>query len=102
MSEAAAAIPFVGPIVQGIKQKRQEKRAETDLREEQKKAETALIRQKRENDMAIKQANQKAPDVMGLLAAAQKPKTPSTMLTGPEGVDQTQMTLGRTKLLGEP
>ena len=69
------------------------------------------------NDQAIKQAkdtaaaadrannaaNAKTPDVAAMLAAnlaAGKSGAAGTMLTGPGGIDPTQLTLGKSSLLG--
>ena len=49
-------------------------------------------------------ANQKKPDTMAILSAAQqagKAGPSGTMLTGPMGVDPNALTLGKTTLLGQ-
>lgn len=54
-------------------------------------------------DQAFNQANQKRPDTAAILAAAQqagKGGASGTMLTGPQGVDPSQLTLGKSTLLG--
>jgi len=54
-------------------------------------------------DEANNRANMKAPDSAAMMAAnvlAGKAGSGSTMLTGPQGVDQSQLTLGKTTLLG--
>jgi len=54
-----------------------------------------------EQDM--NRGNQKRPDTMGILAAAQqagKAGPSGTMLTGPQGIDPSALTLGRNTLLG--
>lgn len=54
-------------------------------------------------DEANNQANAKSPDSAALLAAnlaAGKQGAAGTMLTGPGGVDPTQLTLGKSSLLG--
>lgn len=54
-------------------------------------------------DQAFNKANQKAPNVMGILAAnetAGKAGLSSTMLTGPTGIDPSALLLGRATLLG--
>lgn len=56
-----------------------------------------------EQDRQVNAANAKAPDVNALLAAAQqqaKGGPASTMLTGSTGVDPSQLTLGKSTLLG--
>lgn len=56
-----------------------------------------------ESDRATNRANARSPDVAAMLTAnmlAGKQGGASTMLTGPQGVDPSQLTLGRTSLLG--
>jgi hypothetical protein len=53
--------------------------------------------------MAMNAANRRQPDVAGIMerAGQQAGGGPSsTMLTGPGGVDPTQLSLGRSTLLG--
>ena len=55
------------------------------------------------NEEAVNRANMKRPNVNAILAAAQnaaKSGVGSTMLTGPTGVDQSALTLGKSSLLG--
>jgi hypothetical protein len=52
---------------------------------------------------ATNKANAKAPDTSALLASnasAGRAGNASTMLTGPQGVDTSQLTLGKNTLLG--
>lgn len=54
-------------------------------------------------DQAFNQANQKKPDTSAILSAAQqagKSGVSGTMLTGPQGVDPSSLTLGKSTLLG--
>jgi hypothetical protein len=54
-------------------------------------------------DQAFNQQNQKKPDTSAILSAAQqsgKMGASGTMLTGPQGVDVSQLTLGKSTLLG--
>jgi hypothetical protein len=54
-------------------------------------------------DEANNQANAKSPDTSAILAAnlaAGKQGAAGTMLTGPGGIDPTQLTLGKSSLLG--
>ena len=54
-------------------------------------------------DQAINRANQKSPDSAAAMAAnvlAGKAGQSGTMLTGSQGIDQSQLTLGKTNLLG--
>ena len=55
------------------------------------------------NEEAANRANMKRPNVNAILAAAQsaaKSGVGSTMLTGPTGVDQSALSLGKSTLLG--
>ena len=54
-------------------------------------------------DQANNNANKKQPNVSGILSAAQqaaKGGVGGTMLTGPQGVDPSTLTLGKSTLLG--
>jgi hypothetical protein len=66
-------------------------------------AATAAAKNQQMADEANNQANAKTPDVAAQLQAnlaAGKQGAAGTMLTGPSGVDPTQLTLGQTSLLG--
>ena len=55
------------------------------------------------NEEAVNRANMKRPNVNAILAATQnaaKSGVGSTMLTGPTGVDQSALSLGKSTLLG--
>ena len=55
------------------------------------------------SEAAMRRAGQQTPDVAGIMAAAQEGAAggPSaTMLTGPQGIDPSQLSLGRSTLLG--
>ena len=65
------------------------------------------IKQAKDNaaaaDRANNAANARSPDTAGLLAAnlaAGKQGASGTMLTGPGGIDPSQLTLGKSSLLG--
>lgn len=54
-------------------------------------------------DQAMNRANQKKPNVAGMLSANQqsaKSGVSGTMLTGPSGVNPVDLTLGKNTLLG--
>lgn len=56
-----------------------------------------------QTDEAMNRANQKSPDSAALMAAnvlSGKAGAGSTMLTGPQGIDPSQLTLGKSTLLG--
>lgn len=70
-------------------------------RDAQKDARRNALRQERAADEATNRANQKSPDVAGLLADAQRRGlVGGTMLTGPQGVDSSALQLGKNSLLG--
>ncbi len=59
--------------------------------------------QQRKSEMAINQANRRAPDVNSIMQAANsasKGGPSGTMLTGPTGVDPNALSLGKSTLLG--
>lgn len=67
------------------------------------KAQATADKQAKAADEATNRANQKKPDTSAILAAAQqagKVGTSGTMLTGPTGVDQSALNLGKNTLLG--
>jgi hypothetical protein len=54
-------------------------------------------------DEANNRANQKSPDVSAMLSAsamAGRSGQTGTLLTGPQGIDTSSLTLGKTNLLG--
>lgn len=54
-------------------------------------------------EIATNKANQRQPDVAGMLGAAARAGQSgqgSTMLTGPSGIDPASLTLGKSSLLG--
>ena len=79
--------------------------------QEQKKAAERASQQAQQNadkqaadaDQAMNRANQKKPDTSAILSAAQqsgKSGPSGTMVTGPQGVDPSSLSLGKTTLLG--
>ena len=75
-------------------------REQADARREAKKS---AEKQEGLQEEANNRANSNQPDTSAILAAAQqaaKAGVSGTMLTGPEGVDQSQLTLGKKTLLG--
>lgn len=66
-------------------------------------AKDAALKQEQAADQANNRANQKSPDTTAIMSAAQqagKAGASGTMLTGPTGVDQSQLSLGKSTLLG--
>ena len=75
------------------------KRQESAQRNAMRQAEATA----KSNEEAVNRANMKRPNVNAILAAAQnsaKSGVGSTMLTGPTGVDQSALSLGKSTLLG--
>lgn len=67
-------------------------------------AQANALKQEKAADEASNRANQKRPDTMALLSAAQqsgKAGASGTMLTGPQGVDPNLLALGKSTLLGQ-
>jgi uncharacterized protein HemX len=101
---ATAAAAGAGySIVAGQQGKKQQERA----MQQQERAQAAQLAQtqaqQRRSEMAMNAANRKQPDVSSIMerAGQQAGGGPSsTMLTGPGGVDPTQLSLGRSTLLG--
>lgn len=78
-------------------------RAASAQEDAQKKAKAAAKTQERKAEEATNAANRKQPDTMAILSAAQqaaKGGPSGTMLTGPQGVNPNQLSLGKTSLLG--
>lgn len=99
---AMAAAPYLlggmfgNSLVQGnVANKRQQGAQDAATREAKKTADLA--------DQANNKANQKAPNVQGLLsnnAMQGRNGISGTMLTGPNGIDTSALKLGKTTLLG--
>ena len=72
-------------------------------REAQQQAVAAAERQESVSQQAMARANQKRPDTTAIVERAQQAGRggpASTMLTGPKGIGQESMQLGRSTLLG--
>ena len=55
------------------------------------------------SEQAMRRVSQQAPDVASIMASAQEGAgggPSATMLTGPQGIDPSQLSLGRNTLLG--
>ena len=78
-------------------------RAAKAQKDAQAQALEAAQKQEKASDEAVNRANQKTPDTAGILSSAQqasKTGASGTMLTGPMGIDQSMLQLGRKSLLG--
>lgn len=69
----------------------------------QQKAEGQALSTERQGAIAQNAANMKTPDIASILARASqmsKGGAGGTMLTGPQGIDTSQLNLGKNTLLG--
>jgi len=93
----ASAAGAGASIIQGQKQAGAQKAANQQAKE-------ASAKQADAADQANNRANAKTPDIAAMLSANQgaaKGGASGTMLTGPQGLDPTQLQLGRSTLLGQ-
>ncbi len=101
---AAAAVVGTGySVYAGEQQKAAQSDALAKQEQAQKEATDRAKGQQQTAQQAQNAANQKSPDVAGIMEAAGKAAQggPSgTMLTGPSGVNQADLTLGKNTLLG--
>lgn len=101
MSAVFAAV-IIGGIATGYSIYSGE-RANSMQKKAQDQAAKVASDQAKASDEAVNRANQKTPDTAGILSAAQqagKTGASGTMLTGPAGIDQSMLQLGRKSLLG--
>lgn len=67
----------------------------------QRSAEAIAEKQKNQAEREFNRANAKAPDLAGIMASNKRAEgAGSTMLTGPQGVSQDALSLGKNTLLG--
>ena len=111
MSAVAIAIAAVTASVAGLGYSiyagEQAKKAQQDAMRKQEAAQAEAARQAKlqteQSQSTMRAANRRAPDVAGIMQAAQESAQggpSSTMLTGPMGVNPQDLQLGRTSLLG--
>ena len=103
-STAAAAVGTGYAIYAGEQGKKAQDKAMEQQRQAQDRAAAAAERQANASQEAIRAANRNAPDVSNIMQNAAKMAgggPASTMLTGPGGVDPSQLSLGRSTLLGQ-
>lgn len=99
LAAAAVAVAAAGTgysIYSGEKHAKAQEAAQNEAR-------AAAETQEKQADQAMNRANQKSPDVGAILSAAQqaaKGGGGGTMLTGPQGVDNSALQLGKSSLLG--
>lgn len=96
--ETAAAIAAIVGTGYGIYSGERSAAAQADA---QNRAKKSAADQQKAADEAANRANQKSADTTGALNAARQASGSSgTMLTGPQGVDPSALSLGKTSLLG--
>lgn len=111
MSAVIVATAMVGVMAAGLGYSiyagEQGAAAQKKAMEQQQAAQARASRQAEaqaaESKANIRRSQQQAPDVASIMAAAQESGAggpASTMLTGPAGIDPSQLTLGRNTLLG--
>ena len=67
----------------------------------QRSAEAIAEKQKNQSEREFNRANAKTPDLAGIMASNKRAEgSGSTMLTGPQGVSQDALSLGKNTLLG--
>ena len=111
MSAVVTAIVATAAVAAGVGYSvyagEQGKKAQREAMNQQKAAQAQASQQAQQqataSQAAMRRSQQQAPDVAGIMAAAQESGAggpSSTMLTGPAGIDPSQLTLGRNTLLG--
>jgi hypothetical protein len=101
---AAAVAGTTYSVVAGEKGKKAQENAMNQQKAAQDRAAAAADQQSKQSQEAMRAANRSAPDVSNILTNASSMASggpASTMLTGPGGVDPSQLSLGRSTLLGE-
>ena len=96
----SAAVAFVGAGVAYQNGQDQKKSAEASMNQ----AKANALKQEKQADQDANRLNQKKPDTAGILAAASqagKGGVAGTMLTSPQGVDPSTLSLGKATLLGQ-
>lgn len=102
MSFAVTAAVAVGISAVSVFQQQQQAKKAADAQERANNMAREDARKAADDaDQANNRASRKAPDIAALMAGNAMTKgVGSTMLTGPQGVASTGLTLGRNQLLG--
>lgn len=103
MSGATAMVMAAASVANLVMQQQAASKAAKAQDSAQRQAQANADKQASDADQAMNRANQKRPDTSAILSAAQqsgKSGASGTMLTGPQGVDQNMLSLGKTTLLG--
>jgi uncharacterized protein HemX len=99
----AAATTAAYTVYSGEKAADKQKEALDQQRSAQAEAKTAAEKQQATSEQNVNRANSKQPDAGAILSAAgqaAKGGPAGTMLTGPSGVNQADLNLGKSTLLG--
>ena len=102
MSYAIAAVAAAVVVSAGVSYYNGQQQASAQKRAAEQ-AQANADRQAKQAEQELNRANQKKPDSLGMLAAAQqsgKAGASGTMLTGSQGVDPGSLSLGKSTLLG--
>jgi uncharacterized protein HemX len=103
VAAAVAAVGTAYSIYNGEEGRKQQGEAMSQQRQAQSQAKEAATKQEQISEQTVNQANAKSPDASAILSAASqasKGGPAGTMLTGPTGVNQADLSLGKSTLLG--
>ncbi len=94
---------IIGAAIAGAGASAYSAKKESDAQKKaQRSAEAIAEKQKNQAEREFNRANAKTPDLAGIMASNKRAEgaAGSTMLTGPQGVSQDALTLGKSTLLG--
>ena len=97
----AASVSAATAVTSGVVSNRAQKKSLAKQQQQQIEAQNAAINDKTLADQKERSLRQREPDVNALLASAQTPRAPSSILSGAAGIDPTKLNLGKLKPLGE-
>ncbi len=99
---AIAAVAAVSAVSVGYTIYSGEK-ARTEQHKAQDRAQESALKQEKANEEAMNRANRKKPDTNAIMQATQSAAgggVGGTMLTGPQGIANDSLSLGKSTLLG--
>ncbi len=93
---------IIGAAIAGAGASAYSAKKESDAQKKaQRSAEAIAEKQKNQAEREFNRANAKTPDLAGIMASNTRAEgAGSTMLTGPQGVSQDALSLGKNTLLG--
>lgn len=93
---------IIGAAIAGAGASAYSAKKESDAQKKaQRSAEAIAEKQKNQAEREFNRANAKTPDLAAIMASNQRAEgAGSTMLTGPQGVSQDALSLGKNTLLG--